>query len=1386
MNTTVLRKGLYLVSFLILLMLSKSSRADDFDSISDSYRFKQLYNSSLISNTVTNQIIQDSNGFIWIGTNDGLNKFDGYSNTIYRPSQKNIHAISHFFISELYIDKAGVLWVGTEQGLNTYSYTSNDFNKQYSIIKNSKKLQKSAITTIFEDSELNLWIGTRKDGIFRISADRSKLEHVFSGKLNGSKIYIKDIVELKPSKLLIATKKGAFSISTNESIQLKRIEKLEGQLDDLKINIVNKLTNSTLFLGTNKGLFKWDLEKNELNSFETTIIQKKDILQILKVNANKYFIGTRAFGLFSIDLRTNKVENFTTNASNKFSINDNQILALFKAKNDSILIGSNLGINILNPSSSTFSPKSSKSNTNTCLSGNTIYSIEKDDFENVWIGAFGNALHKVNFKRKECQIIKDVSVDGKTITLSNVIFTHQDKNKDMWFGTIDLGVVHYNRSAKSFSIYSASKDASTLNSNFIMSVDSDSENNKWVSTYGKGFAKIANTTNQITNYLLEAKNSSVTIVNDIFIDSEDNVWLATQNNGLIKFDPRSENFEQFVQSDSEETGIPPTLLSIDYGEKNRFWLGSRGYGLFDYDVQSNKYREYTVEDGLLSNIVLKVVTDSSNTHWVSTDYGVTLIRDNKIVRTFVEEDGIQSNATTGSGFFDVDSDQVVVSSLAGMNIINISEIKPDELAFRAKITSLTSKEKDIYPRIKTTISADGKFDKYEITLNYEESDIDVGFSAFEYEQPRNVKYQFRLEGYDDWSENNYSKPFARYTNLEAGSYTFEVRSSINNNWESSKSDKLFIVILPPWWQTNWAYASYIILSTLVLYGLVSYRTKALQVKAKTLEENVKQRTQELAREKDKVEHLLSRKNEEFANVSHEFRTPLTLILGPIAQLIKSNKKDKEVQKLNVVQRNGYRLLRMVDQLLNLETFRVKSITQKSPQPVGEIIRMLSEAFSDLAEGKKISFEIRNIDEVSFEFTPDAVEKIIVNLLSNAIKYSNEGDSISVQAIRQHEDYQITVSDTGIGIPEDKLDSVFERFSRVLDENSENVTGAGIGLALVKSLVDSHQGSIHLNSKKGEGTTVTIKLPIIGEVENIKNAQHANDEIIAMEMMSIQSVDTHVNQSAESTSETSDRPVALVIEDNADMREYIRQSITDQYSVLTANNGIEGIEIAQNEVPDIIISDVMMPRMDGYQATQELRTNEVTSHIPVILLTARGDRESRLKGWHEKADDYITKPFDVEELKIRLNNLLEIRNILKRRFSETVFTKKESDTKNKLQQSNNELGDNKARLQRLFVDKLNAVLEEIYQDSDLSIDDLAKQAAMSQRQLFRKLRSILDMTPSEYLRRFRLEKSKSLLAKGKSIHYVAIEVGFSSQSYYGQCFKAQYEISPSEYRNEFKK
>jgi signal transduction histidine kinase len=527
-----------------------------------------------------------------------------------------------------------------------------------------------------------------------------------------------------------------------------------------------------------------------------------------------------------------------------------------------------------------------------------------------------------------------------------------------------------------------------------------------------------------------------------------------------------------------------------------------------------------------------------------------------------EKDGMQSNDASLGSFFDAKTGVLWLGGMNGINRIDTNKLSKKDEKSSLYLTSLKiNAEKVAVSNYKeTTPLKENIITAKQLTLTHKENNFAFNFANINYLNTDKLSYQYRLAGYDNWSDVARENLTANYTNIPAGEYQFQVRvTSKNGQWNGDETN-IALLILPPWWFTTFALILYSLLIIISIYLVIHFRTQALRNKADELERSVQRRTIELAQEKEKVERLLEQKNEEFANLSHEFRTPLTLILGTSSQLLNSGMEDKQLNRIEVIKRNGYRLLRMVDQLLNIETFRVKAISQKSLQYTGNIIRQLVDAFTDLALEKGIKLQVINIEDIDFELVDDALEKIVVNLLSNAIKYTHNGGSITLETKRTlNNELYIQIVDTGIGIPSGQLDSVFEKYNRVLSKESEQITGAGIGLALIKELIISHSGSISLTSELGSGTTITVLLPIINEgkekLQNNAILQNVQiDNIVAMELMSLtqQTAPSPVKNSANFSSTAQEEKIRiLIIEDNPDMNQYMVDCLVNDYIVHSA-------------------------------------------------------------------------------------------------------------------------------------------------------------------------------------------------------------------------------------------
>ena len=1343
------------------------------------------FNSLQIQNGLPNQtvwnIAQDTKGHIWLGTTQGLAKYDGNKVTTYRTNPVQSNSISDNTIKSVLVSERGELWIGTYRGgVNLFDRRLNRFTSLQHNENSSESLSSNEIISLADGNNEEIWIGTAQ-GLNNFNLSTNKVNHFFQEENKSNALPDNEILALlkiKSGSLWVGTLRGIAIIESNSH----KITHFNLPQDKQPvIRSFYESSDGVIWIGTQDGLYSYDQETLEINKI--TGIKDPVILSITSDLYGNIWIGTQLNGIYII--RKEQIAswhagiNYKYDKGSNYSLRDNTIMSLFRDDSGVIWIGTyTSGVSWIDPRTLNFGLYDDSKNSLSCLASPIVYSIYPEENGTLWIGT-RKGLHRLATSG-ECEIFQHDTSDSHSVSNNEIHKIYRDMKDHLWVATAK-GINKLSSDGKTFN---------RLKNEFPSTRIYDILETKHQFLVGtvKGLYIKSQNSDNFELISSQEKELKTVKINKMGKDKNDTVFLATKL-GLLWIAPDG-TLDYYTQRGKKSVTKPIRAMHID--ENNIIWAGVDNLGMYRIDPKEKTSQLITTKEGLpeitsWSNIL----SDDHGYLWINSINGLFKYSPiKKILRSFSVSDGLQGKHFARRAAFKDKSGKFYLGGSKGLNIFHPNDIKDNPKPPKVALTRYYHFNKAIEPNspdLGFTLNSPISQLK-NLNLTYRNYDFGFEFSAFSFSDYSQNKYAYKMEGFDkDWNYTDASYRRANYTNLPAGDYTFKVKASNNHGVWNETPLELKVHISPPPWATAWAYAIYIITFILALFLFIRYRTKSLEARAKHLEQSITKRTQELADEKQKVEKLLSRKNEEFANVSHEFRTPLTLILGPLAQMLRDKQPKKNISRLNIIQRNGYRLLRMVDQLLNLETFRVKAITHKSPQAIGKTIQLIAEAFADLAIEKEIQLNIKQIDLVNFEFTPDAIEKIILNLLSNAIKYTPSGGTIEISAMQiSNQQFEIVVCDTGIGIPENKINSIFERFNRVLDENSEQVTGAGIGLALVKSLVEAHQGSIKVTSELGKKTCFTISLPIINPVEQVDS--HANAEIIAMELMSItnQTTDKLESNSTASSNKTNKKPIILVIEDNPDMRNYIVESIQSDYQTLTAKDGEEGLAIAIKEVPDLIISDIMMPKKDGYQTTQALRKNEITNHIPIILLTARGDRESRLKGWQEKADEYLTKPFDTEELKLRLSNLLEIRDILKRRFSEAVF-----DISPKLRKIVPETEDsdeisiaeqNRNRIRQKFIDQLNIQIEEIYFEPVVSIKNLAKNVAMSERQFYRKMGSILDMTPAEYIRRFRLEKSKLLLAEGKGLNHTALDVGFTSQSYFGKCFKAQYGISPTQYIN----
>ncbi|WP_444995404.1 hybrid sensor histidine kinase/response regulator transcription factor [Aliikangiella sp. IMCC44359] len=1367
---------------ILFVLIAFPSKAFEFQSSFPKLKFSKLANPEFAKVEQYQAIIKDSDGYFWFASNGRLFQYDGYKIT---PIKRKISLDSPGLVDESFssiaFDNKTGLWIGSSYALVNYK------SKKFEPLVRSDK-----VVTGFIDnpSYISKFGGLPAD---RINSLLVSNDTIWIGMRDR-------LLEMNPDTLKFKEH------SPWSKVPDDNLDELE--LKSVAVSGIHRDKDGNLWLSTEKrGLIKYDPNLNKTNIFSgkvsenislTTIngIEPLDDNTILLVGIN---------GLLAFDKKTNSVSNFPLDSPIHEPLN-----RIVKSQNGDIWVG---GQNVYHIGKSNKVVKYDRlRDFGITTSQANVGALYIDDQNTVLVAYDKLGVYRASPLTSKVRVFNDIKDDEYGVRRLHKV------GEDSFYFSFSSGLYYAKYDGEQIE-YKEVKRFNGTEFNRVRQIHHGRDGYFWIID-NNSISKLEGTSTVFT-YFIPSEMLDGGVGYSIVQDFRGDMWFTVTRNGVFKLYPEDKLFTR------EEKLAPQQLHSWDWinlaisknGKELTYVKSSDGFGEFDIpsrflkrtylrrntsarnnphplkedsmwaiskDVYSNKiwithaepfiswFDPKTGEGKTISTPINEPIYDilideSADLFWLLGENSSinTWNRENNLIRTFDSDDGLPDIGVYGRAKGALLQNGAFFGSKKGLVLIDPQFDVKENILTETTISSVKVNHEEYdfdNPQKETN------------TLEHNQNIITFEFFSQSTALPEATQYRYRLLGlYDEWRELNVGDRKVQFTNLDPGKYSFEVTST-NNTDDWGKVSKFKIKILPPWWRTNLVYFFYVLFIGISIYFIIIFRTRHLAQKAESLEKFVQLRTRELALEKEKVEKLLSQKNDEFANVSHEFRTPLTLILGPIQRLL-SRRSEQDIKELNIVQRNGYRLLRMVDQMLNMETFRVKSIVQRIPQDFSQIIWLTTEAFQHIAKEKNITLKANRLEKVCFEFTADAFDKIILNLISNAIKYTPSGGAVIVESMRtDNNELLVTVEDTGIGIAKDKQTAVFERFQRVIDNESEFIAGAGIGLALVKDLVEAHGGRVELESELGKGTKISITLPIVNETSFETTESHINEELAVMELMSITSQGGGVSNEKTAIKIDDTRNSVLIIEDNLDMLEYVRESIEPDYHVLAAKNGLEGVELALQYVPDVIISDIMMPKMDGYQVTKKLRESDVTNHIPIILLTAKGDLESRLKGWREKADEYLTKPFSVDELLLRIKNLLDIRNILKKRFAEEAFIQLEKSQVTKELSEDNTQDEE----QRKFLEKLNEVLENIYSNSEIKVSDISQQVAMSERQLNRKLKSIVDLGPNEYLRHFRLNKAKALLINGKSPSCVSYEVGFSSQSYFNRCFKAQFGASPLEF------
>jgi len=1303
-----------------------------------------------ISQQTIRSILKDSKGFLWLGTQDGLNRFDGQSFKVYKPSLTDTLSITGKFINDIVEAKDGTIWIATaNKGVcyydpetdsfvktthnsgNCTSLTSDRLGNIYATFLNKGVAQfsksKGAYNcktisgindTIFSFTSSfvfnnDLYLGTTDGRLFQ-----SSIENPFEFntiRLSKSLGIIKSIDKVK-NTLLIGSADGLYEWNTGNLryINLKQfnVQKTE----NLFIESI-KSSDKDLYVGTDNGFFilkdyvtegfnpaKVDTYKGDKNY--TNTITSNRIYDIL-VDEDLLWIGTN-----NLDVATLKPPAFKTiNTKSYPAINNSYVFSILSTDHYTF-IGTRDGLNCIDKSDNIY--YITKENTNQKLSYNVIRGMCIDNNQNLWLATTQgvSVLDLKNFDPKNPRLKAMYFEENNSKSLSNnkTRSVYLDHNNTIWVTTYGGGINRFTGDLESnlftFERYKHNSASNSISSDFTFHISQDNENAYWI-TSENGLNRLSFDSNTAYNNpkfkIYNAQPGSATKLQNnttlhTLLDSENKLWVATQN------------------------------------------------GLHLYDKETDTFKHYNKTHGLTNTYVYAIIEDEDKMLWVSTNDG--LFKFDKAKERFTQfsiKDGIQSTEfNLGAYHYDGDTNQVYFGGVNGFNVFNPKNLGTLDAEGFLTLTELKINNDIINPISRPDVLRSAIFQAKEISINHDDFPCTIQFSDLDLRPQKNTKFLYRLNS-RDWNYANNDQQI-QFVNLPNGSYQLEIQGQSRGEFWKKEPLKLNITVIPPWYKSNLAYVLYFLL----FFGVITafYR--------------IRLQRQIVAQESKRLRDIDALKSKFITNITHEFRTPLTLIMGYTETLNEKHKASKiEQNALNAIEKNSTHLLTLVNEMMDLAKLEQGQIgINLTSQDIITYTKYLIDSFGDLIEKKNIKLEFSSSrTSLVMDFDAEKYRQIITNLISNAIKFSKPKSTIRLTINTVNGQLAVDVIDQGEGIPEQDLPFIFDRFYQSKNNNTIKAFGSGVGLALTKELIELMGGTIKVNSTYGEGTTFRFTLPITSNSET----RPLNLVPKSNESKTRPTVVPENNLPKQNHTYT-----ILLVEDNTDIANYISTCLGQTYKLLFAFNGIEGIKKAQKHVPDIVITDLMMPKMDGYELTKALQENDSTNHIPVIILTAKSQQEDRLAGFRMGADAYLTKPFQREELLMRIEKLIEKRKQLQHRYQTgKLFVKKKSKS------------DVIADKNILFLNKAIALIHENLENSAYNAECLAKDMALSESQLYRKLKAITSYSSAIFIRNVRLEKARELLeTTSKTVSEIAYETGFNDPNWFSKAYKEAFGHTPS--------
>lgn len=1330
-------------------------------SINANYNFIQITNKEGLPHQQVEDLMQDSNGFLWIGTRNGLAKYDGYSIETYFHKDGDPNSLPHNTITGLFQDSQQRIWVGTNKGICRYLPESNDF-KCY--------LPQSSIASyIVENHEGEIICAD--NGLY--TYDEKTDSFVSNPNIKTTERILSLTID-KNNRLFYSTNNSIsfidFSTSSITQISPSIYSDFLAGADDIVPLLYD--SEGRLWIGRNgKGVMWLNADTNQSQIYAPEQISDGTVRVIAEDNNHNIWLGTE--NGVTIIAPDGSIEIVRPSFTKQKSLNDNAIYAIMCDNNDNIWIGTYFGgINVLFNKTKQFE-WIKPGYDNYCLKGKAIRNIIEPEKGKLWIASEDGGINIYDCASHEIKQFDRIPSIGNNI--HDILLDRT--NNTLWIGTFRKGLYAYNALTGSYTHYDP-KNTPALNSDAIFSIKQQHDGTIWLGTTQglRYFDYKTKEFKKINHSILDNE-----FVYCVYIDRDDNIWAGTTTHGLYHINSKNHEIKEWHTPELKDVYI--TCLYQD--SKGTIWIGTNNSGIQYILPNEMKIRTPDEEIALPSATICGIVEDFRNKLWVSSNTGLYKI-DGNIISKFTTENGLPSNQFNFSSAYLAQDSLLYFGSINGLVMLN-----PEQTDYDGKPMKVFLKCLNINDIRQTTTIENSPLSKElnlteEITLSNEQSkSFNIEYIAISLGNTESIKYQVRLLGMENsWRDVGSERKFVG-SNLPAGTYTLQIRANNNNsNWDVCPIKSIKIIIEPPFYLSVYAIILYVILVFALLYLIISLNNKRQRNKNK-------ERMAEL--QKKKHEEFNQIKFEFFTSVSHELKTPLSMILAPLKHISQHKSMPQDVlDKINIVIKSALKMGSLIDELITfskVESGIFRFYIQKD-NPI-EFIKNITDLFKENAYERQLTFEFigENNGELVW-YSPLYVESIINNLISNAFKFTPAGGSITTKvSITEEADgytyLHIEVADTGIGIVKEECENIFNRYYQTKRGHSKDNKGWGLGLALIKNLATIHKGNVSVKSTQGQGSTFIVNLNVSEQAFDSKYkiiADSTKSPIVQHDLSQYKYIARDqlkdANDSIEAQNDNTQKQYTiLVVEDDPNLSQFLYEIFIATYNVLTAENGKEAIEcIADNDI-DCIISDIMMPEMDGFELCKYVKSTISTSHIPIVLLSAKNDEKDVLEGMECGADNYIYKPFDPQILKLQIKNILFNKKTLQDKLIQSlgVLDKEKYDN----------VADNGVQLNKLdqeFIESLNKLIEQNLNNDSFSIADITSAMGVSRSLLHIKMKKLLNISTSEYIRKKRLRKACEMLANGYSVSETAYSTGFADPNYFSKSFKKEFNITPSEFQN----